>query len=255
MKGKEGMGYPPGTMEGVRGDPLPPGSRHAMSRSDIFPKLVSLQRSLHAKGFTVLKLAGGSIPSKRRLEPEYENWGAALPAGSDRLVTAYGEAMLAHLETSLLPLTWSAEDPGSFAEASDFTAFVRQLKPRTLPYSGLAFPVRLGAVGNGFVVFATTGGIDIPGELIIEAHGRCCRIMMDILSIEERRAMPAEALSDREIACLQLAGDGRISEEIAERLGLSVHTVNAYLGSATIKLDSVNRIQAIAKAIRLGYIT
>ena len=39
---------------------------------------------------------------------------------------------------------------------------------------------------------------------------------------------------------------------IAERLGLSVHTVNAYLGSATIKLDSVNRIQAIAKAIRLG---
>ena len=46
-----------------------------------------------------------------------------------------------------------------------------------------------------------------------------------------------------------------ISEEIADHLKLSVHTVNAYLGSATIKLDSVNRIQAIAKAIRLGYIT
>ena len=62
-------------------------------------------------------------------------------------------------------------------------------------------------------------------------------------------------MSEREIACLQLAGDGRISEEIADHLKLSVHTVNAYLGSATIKLDSVNRIQAIAKAIRLGYIT
>ena len=79
--------------------------------------------------------------------------------------------------------------------------------------------------------------------------------MTDILSLDERKAAPSETLSEREIACLQLAGDGRISEEIAERLGLSVHTVNAYLGSATIKLDSVNRIQAIAKAIRLGYIT
>ncbi|MGO7845184.1 helix-turn-helix transcriptional regulator, partial [Rhizobium johnstonii] len=29
---------------------------------------------------------------------------------------------------------------------------------------------------------------------------------------------------------------------------------NAYLGSATIQLDSVTRIQAIANAIRLGYI-
>jgi DNA-binding CsgD family transcriptional regulator len=38
-------------------------------------------------------------------------------------------------------------------------------------------------------------------------------------------------------------------------MGLSVHTVNAYLGTATTKLDAVNRIQAIAKAIRLGYIT
>ncbi|MGY3611614.1 response regulator transcription factor, partial [Bradyrhizobium sp. Lot11] len=92
-------------------------------------------------------------------------------------------------------------------------------------------------------------------DTIVELHGRCCHIMMDLLSLDERRAAAAEALSEREIACLQLAGDGRISEEIADKLGLSVHTVNAYLGSATIKLDSVNRIQAIAKAIRLGYIS
>jgi len=77
----------------------------------------------------------------------------------------------------------------------------------------------------------------------------------DLLAADEKRVAPAETLSDREIACLQMAGDGHISEEIAERMGLSVHTVNAYLGAATTKLDSVNRIQAIAKAIRLGYIS
>ena len=78
--------------------------------------------------------------------------------------------------------------------------------------------------------------------------------MKDLLVLDERRTAPDDVLSSREVACLQLAGDGLVSEEVAEKLRLSVHTVNAYLATATMKLDSVNRIQAIAKAIRLGYI-
>jgi DNA-binding CsgD family transcriptional regulator len=150
-------------------------------------------------------------------------------------------------------LIWTGTDSTSFAEAGDLTSLVRRLEPRILPFSGIAFPVRLGALGNGYVIFLASS-IDVSSDLIIDQHVRSCQVMMDLLALEERRSVPAESLSEREIACLQLAGDGRISEEIAEKLGLSVHTVNAYLGSATIKLDSVNRIQAIAKAIRLGYI-
>jgi DNA-binding CsgD family transcriptional regulator len=225
------------------------------SRSDIFPKLVSLQRSLNARGFAAFRIAGASLPHKRRLDPEFENWSGGLSSGRDAFVAAYGDALLAHIETSTLPVLWSAEEKTSFLDASDFTPFAVQLPERLLSHSGIAFPVRLGAVGNGYVVFPTIGGADLPGEVILAVHSRCYKVMTDILSLDERRAAPSETLSEREIACLQLAGDGRISEEIAERLGLSVHTVNAYLGSATIKLDSVNRIQAIAKAIRLGYIT
>jgi DNA-binding CsgD family transcriptional regulator len=231
------------------------GQRPVTSRSDIFPKLVSLQRSLNARGFAAFRVAGASLPHKRRLDPEFENWSSGLSNGRDAFVAAYGDILLAHMETSTLPLLWSAEETTSFLDASDFMPFAVQLQQRLLPYSGIAFPVRLGAVGNGYVVFPTLGGADLPGELILAVHSRCYKVMTDILSLDERRAAASETLSEREIACLQLAGDGRISEEIAERLGLSVHTVNAYLGSATIKLDSVNRIQAIAKAIRLGYIT
>ncbi|QLF69345.1 helix-turn-helix transcriptional regulator [Peteryoungia desertarenae] len=229
--------------------------RAVTSRSDVFPKLVSLQRHLNARGFAAFRVSGASLPHKRRLQPEYENWSTGLGAGREGFLNAYEDTLLAHIETSTLPLLWSAQNDTSFIEASDFTPFVQQIEPALLSYSGIAFPVRLGAVGNGYVVFPTSGGVDLPGELILAVHSRCYKVMTDILSLEERRVSQAEALSDREIACLQLAGDGQISEEIAERLGLSVHTVNAYLGSATIKLDSVNRIQAIAKAIRLGYIT
>lgn len=59
-------------------------------------------------------------------------------------------------------------------------------------------------------------------------------------------------LSRREVECLSWASAGKTSLEISEILGLSEYTVNHYLGRATRKLDAVNRVQAVAKAIRAG---
>jgi len=63
-----------------------------------------------------------------------------------------------------------------------------------------------------------------------------------------------DALTDREIDCLNWTAAGKTSAEIAEILGLSEHTVNHYLNRATKKLDTVNRTQAVAKALRVGLI-
>lgn len=227
--------------------------QRASSRSDIFPKLVAMQKSMRARNFAVFRIAGAGLPNKRKLVCELENWGVDAAKCGNELLDSYGDTLLEHIETSLLPLIWNGADGGSFADAAEFGSLTRRLKPKVLPFSGIAFPVRLGAIGNGYVTFLATS-LELESDQIIDQHVRSCQVMMDLLSLDERRSVPAETLSEREIACLQLAGDGRISEEIADNLGLSVHTVNAYLGSATLKLDSVNRIQAIAKAIRLGYI-
>lgn len=224
------------------------------SRADVFSKFLAVQKTLKARSFAVFKLTAGGAPGKRKLVCEMDNTDSAATATPADVARAYGDNLLSHIEMSMLPLTWYAEDGVNIVDTADMRPFVVHLKPRLLPISGIAFPVRLGAIGNGYVMFISNSGLDLSGEAILEAHGRSCKLMMDMLALDERRAIPAETLSDREIACLQLAGDGRISDEIAGKLSLSVHTVNAYLGSATIKLDSVNRIQAIAKAIRLGYI-
>ena len=42
--------------------------------------------------------------------------------------------------------------------------------------------------------------------------------------------------------------------EIAAQLGLSVHTANQYLTNSAQKLNAVNRMHAVAKALRLGLI-
>ncbi|SIQ02895.1 DNA-binding transcriptional regulator, CsgD family [Rhizobium sp. RU35A] len=230
--------------------------QRASSRSDIFPKLVGMQKSMRANHFAVFRIAGAGLPNKRKLVCELDNWGSSASENINVMIEAFGEMLIHHIDVSLLPMSWSGPEGGRAAEtaADEPSPLIRHIDDlHRMPYGGIAFPVRLGAVGNGYVAFSGAG-LDLSSDTVIDQHVRSCQIMMDLLALDERRAVPSESLSEREIACLQLAGDGQISEEIAEKLGLSVHTVNAYLGSATIKLDSVNRIQAIAKAIRLGYI-
>ncbi|KQQ58252.1 LuxR family transcriptional regulator [Rhizobium sp. Leaf311] len=247
------MGYYKETDGSLLEPGAPARAATAASRSDLFPRLVAMQRILGAKNFVVLRAVASGFPNKRKLLCEMENWGMNATEQSARLVHVMGERLQEHLERSLLPVIWKSESGTGFSDIPDVAALMLRLSNSDLSYAGLALPVRLGTIGNGYVVFCG-GSLLLDNELVLEQHIKCTEIMVDLLALDERRVTPAESLSEREVACLQLAGDGRISEEIAVKLGLSVHTVNAYLGSATIKLDSVNRIQAIAKAIRMGYI-
>lgn len=224
----------------------------AAKAATLVSRLQGMQKSLNARNFAVLRLSGSG--QARKLTCVLDNWGAAAESVTQELMTAYGADLLQHLDTSLLPVLWNGYGEEQIAETFDFARFVHRFQARSMPFAGIAFPVRLGAQGNGFVLF-TGSHLDLVSEVIIDMHGRSCQVMTDLLAADEKRMLPAETLSDREIGCLQMAGDGYISEEIAEKMGLSVHTVNAYLGAATTKLDWVNRIQAIAKAIRLGYIS
>lgn len=62
-------------------------------------------------------------------------------------------------------------------------------------------------------------------------------------------------LSAREIECLLLASAGKSEWEISRILGISEHTSEKHLMSAKTKLGAVNRVQAVAEALRRGYIT
>ncbi|MCD2183448.1 transcriptional regulator VisR [Rhizobium sp. GN54] len=218
--------------------------------TDVVATLQQMQKIAGAKNFAVFRILGQGLPSTRRLACTLSNWTAEATARA--LVETHGEALMAHLEASMLPVVWEGADANSFI-AEELASFALRFPASQLPYAGIAFPVRLGSSGNGFVVL-TGDFLRIDTDLVLDMHMRAGQIMVDLQAADEKRMQPAEALNDREIACLQMAGDGCISEAIAEKLGLSVHTVNAYLGTATTKLDAVNRVQAIAKAIRLGYI-
>jgi LuxR family quorum sensing-dependent transcriptional regulator len=62
----------------------------------------------------------------------------------------------------------------------------------------------------------------------------------------------ASVLSRRELECLKWAAEGLTAWEISVILSLSRRTVEQYLASATQALGAVNRVQAVAEAMRRG---
>lgn len=61
-------------------------------------------------------------------------------------------------------------------------------------------------------------------------------------------------LTPRERECLKWAAAGKSEWEISQILGISEHTSEKHLLNAKFKLGAVNRVQAVAEAIRRGYI-
>lgn len=62
-------------------------------------------------------------------------------------------------------------------------------------------------------------------------------------------------LTPRERECLQWAAVGKSEWEISQILGISEHTSEKHLLNAKSKLGAANRVQAVAEAIRHGYIS
>ncbi|WP_155888817.1 helix-turn-helix transcriptional regulator [Inquilinus limosus] len=67
-------------------------------------------------------------------------------------------------------------------------------------------------------------------------------------------AIDPDLVAPRELDCLAWVARGASSKQIARQLGLSMHTVNAYLASARRKLKATSRSEAVAMALQLGLI-
>ncbi len=69
-----------------------------------------------------------------------------------------------------------------------------------------------------------------------------------------RNQAPVEGLTPREFEVLRLVADGLHNREIADRLGVSEHTVKFHLGAIFGKLGASTRTEAVQKGLRLGMI-
>ena len=66
---------------------------------------------------------------------------------------------------------------------------------------------------------------------------------------------PSGVLSDREMEVLKLAAKGLSNQDIAEKLYLSIRTVQGHLGHIFNKLQVGSRTEAVVRALKEGWVT
>ncbi len=80
-------------------------------------------------------------------------------------------------------------------------------------------------------------------------------VLQHLVHLRRFEQVEGGELSDREVEVLQLTADGRTSDEIADQLCLSPHTVKNHLRHAMAKLDAHTKLEAVVKAVRARLIS
>ncbi|WFR95940.1 helix-turn-helix transcriptional regulator [Rhizobium tumorigenes] len=180
------------------------------------------------------------------------NWPPELLTLYDQERLLVNSTVMRHLRNSTLPFCFDSSSPDMEREDGKTKTIVGLLVRFRIP-RGAYFPTHDASGLRGAVSFSGDREAFTLHEMrdlsYIAIH--VFEQLGTIRNIDTRLTDP---LTDREIGCLTWTAAGKTSAEIAEILGLSEHTVNHYLNRTTKKLDTVNRTQAVAKALRIGII-
>jgi LuxR family quorum sensing-dependent transcriptional regulator len=162
------------------------------------------------------------------------------------------DPVVSHMKQLQAPFQWhdaswdSQRDRSTAIMMGDAAAFNLR--------DGLAFPL---VTLDGAIVMVSLGGeqVDLSGEqfgiislVATYAIGRA-------IQLQSKPTIDHIELTARETECLQWAALGKSEWEISQILRISEHTSEKHLLNAKNKLGAVNRVQAVAEAIRRGYIS
>jgi len=218
---------------------------------DVFRLMKRVTEFFAAKGFLVMNVP--SAGAKTLIGSSViTNWPADFLTEYDMASLLTTSPVFERLRNAAVPVFYDVHivarerDPKTVQLASDL--FIRFGMPR-----GACFPVH-DAAGN-------RGAVCLCGEMpafsfqdMVLLQYLSSHVFNRLAEIRDLDARVTETLTEREIECLTWTAAGKTSVEIAEIMSLSEHTINHYLNRATRKLDTVNRTQAVAKALRLNLI-
>ncbi len=151
------------------------------------------------------------------------------------------------------PFYWSEIERMEF-QCEDEKTFILSLVDADFG-DGLAVPTfgsggRNGYFGLGFGGERRdigTAGITILQAACQAAHLRYCTLLKESLPVPPK-------LSQREVEILEWVARGKSNNVIADILGISTHTVDAYLRRVFVKLGTADRITAAIRGLGMGVI-
>lgn len=163
-----------------------------------------------------------------------------------------GSPVIQRLRRSTIPFTYDAHLLARGRVDGKGEAAICVFEQANMP-RGVYLPVHDAAGHRAAIAFG--GDRSAVSDDEMQALNLWAGLLYSRLSeVRTRDRRGPGSLSRREIECLRWAAAGKTTVEMARIMALSEYTVNHYLNRATRKLDSVNRVQTVAKAIRAGLI-
>ncbi|WP_425359238.1 LuxR family transcriptional regulator [Ciceribacter lividus] len=218
---------------------------------DLFRFMKRLTESYGARAFMVMNMPGATSLDLAN-SSIITNWPAELISEYDQVPLLVNSPIVRRLRNSATPFSFDID--GVVHERDPRTTMAaKELFERFRMTRGAYFPVHDAQGARGAISFS---GDRAPFSFLemMELTYLSVHVFNRLAEIRDLDNRATGALTDREIDCLNWTAAGKTSVEIAEILSLSEHTINHYLNRAAKKLDTVNRTQAVAKALRLGLI-
>jgi DNA-binding CsgD family transcriptional regulator len=221
------------------------------SIADAFHAARDIAANIGASDFAIFFI--GAARERGRLTPILDSEFPAVSAASRILSSTFGDELVKRAAVSTIPSWWSGERESASTRALEALSFAQRTALGLPDMPGIAFPVYADHGGAGLVCFFGTEMV-LEDAIMPRVHARCFTLFGEMLRLDLAQLGGAPIVTARERDCLKLTANGYTSEEIAVVLGLSVHTTNQYLTKVTLKLNALNRMHAVAKALRLGLI-
>lgn len=221
------------------------------SIADALRVLRQIASDIGASDFAVFFI--GAARERGRLAPILDSDYPSVSPSSTILSSTFGDEFVKRALSSTMPSWWSGERETPSTRAFEMLGDAQQTALGLPDMPGIAFPVYAEYGAAGLVCFFGTD-ISLSDTSTPGIHGRCFVLFGEMVRRELGPVGRTPAVTRRELDCLRLTANGYTSEEIAVVLNLSVHTTNQYLTKVALKLNAVNRMHAVAKALRLGLI-
>lgn len=186
---------------------------------------------------------------------------AAWPALYRRAGYAAVDPRLTHTRHRVTPYLWDAETSVGDVNANGFVRDAARFGIR----SGVVISLHDGV--SGHVALTFDSAVRVPSEArretVLASLGDLTLIAMalheGVLSWRVAKATVrrngAPKLTPRECDCLKFAARGMTSADIGTKLSVTERTVNFHFGQLRRKLGALNRPEAIAKGLTLGFVT
>lgn len=218
------------------------------SEEDVAETLNGLVKHYGLRGYILI-----NVPSETSTDFSSHvlltSWPDEMIKSYDHAGLIFGSPVIERLRQSTNPFTYDVERT-NYRRADGKAALAASIFDRHGLSRGAYFPAHNSTGLRGALAFGGMRDALNPREMA-ELNAIANLIFTEVVDLRAGRRQIV-SLSRREIECLSWASAGKTSVEMSEILGLSEYTVNHYLNRATRKLDAVNRVQAVVKAIRAG---